>query len=384
MEKEYLMIPGPTPIPHEITQAMGSDIFNHRGPKFKDLIEDVTEKLKKVFSTSNDLFVLTTSGTGAMETGVVNFISPGDKVISLSNGSFGDRLANIARTYNADVENIHSEWGDPLDYEALEKKLDEDKDGEIKAILVVHNESSTGMMNDIERVSKLRKNHPALMIVDTVSSLGAVPVEVDEWNIDVCLTGSQKALLLPPGLAFISVNERAWEVMQNCTQPVFYFSLQKAKDFLDVGQTPFTPAIPQVVALKESLEMILEKGRQYAFDRHYLMMQAVRKAAEGLGLELLVKEEAYASRTVTAIKKPQDIEIKDLRSLMRNKYGVEIAGGQGKLSQEIFRIGHLGAITDMDVLTTIAALEMSLVELGSKVQLGSGVSKAQEVVMQKK
>ncbi len=383
MEKEYLMVPGPTPIPHEIAQAMGSNIFNHRGPRFKVLIAEVTEMLKKVFETEHELFVLTTSGTGAMEAGIVNFISPGEQVLALSNGAFGERFAEIARTYGAEVDYVKAEWGEPLDYTAIESKLKEDKEHKIKAILLVHNESSTGMMNDLEKISKLRDDHPALLIVDTISSLGAVPVKVDDWMIDVCLTGSQKALMIPPGLAFISVSPRAWQALENCTMPNYYFSLKKAKDFLEIGQTPFTPAIPQVVALKDSLDIFLEKGHQYAFDRHLRMMKAVREAALALGLKLLVKSDHYASRTVTAIKKPAGIDIGKLRTIMRDKYGVEIAGGQGKLAQDTFRIGHLGAIAEMDVITAIATLEMSLLELGYDLKLGTGVSKSQKVMMNK-
>lgn len=383
MKKEYLMIPGPTPVPHEIYQAMSSGIFNHRGPKFKALIEEVTEKLKVLFATKNDLFILTASGTGAMEAGVVNFVSQGEQVISLSNGAFGDRLASIARAFGIEVHPLHSEWGGPLDYEGLEAMLSKDKTHNIKAVLVVHNESSTGMMNDVEKISKIRGEHPALLIVDTVSSMGAVNFPVDEWQVDICLTGSQKALMLPPGLSFISVNQRAWEALDRCRTPRFYFDLKKAKDFLDKGQTPFTPAIPQVVALKDSLNMLLEEGRQNVYKRHYRMMQASRKALKALGLEMLVADDEHASRTVTAIKSPKNLEVGSLRSKMRNKYGVEIAGGQGKLSNDIFRIGHLGAITELDIITTIAALEMSLSELGLKLELGAGVSEAQKVIMDK-
>jgi len=383
MEKEYLMIPGPTPIPHEISQSMGSSIINHRGPKFKELLEEVTANLKKVYETESEMFVLTASGTGAMEAGIVNFISPGERVLALTNGAFGDRLENIALTYGVEIESVSSEWGSPFDYEEIEEKLANDKSHEIKAILVVHNESSTGLMNDIEKISKLRRGHPALLIVDTISSMGAVHLPVDEWEIDVCLTGSQKALYLPPGLSFISVNSRAMKAMDNCTMGKFYFSLKKAREFLEKGQTPFTPAIPQVMALKDSLNMLLQAGKQYNFERHYRMMKATRSAVEAIGLELFVKDLKHASRTVTAVKKPPEIEVSKLRSLMRGKYGVEIAGGQAKLSQDIFRIGHLGAITEMDVITAISALEMSLLELGYNLQLGTAVSKAQEIVMQK-
>jgi aspartate aminotransferase-like enzyme len=380
MKKEFLLIPGPTPIPHEVAQAMSTEMFNHRGARFKALLDQLTASLKEVFQTEGRLFILTASGTGAMEAGIVNFLSPGQHVISLVNGAFGDRLAKIAEAYGIVVERLEAEWGRPLDYAALGDLLQKDRDGRIKAITVVHNESSTGMMNDVEAISRLRGGHPALLIVDAISSMGAVDIPVDRWNIDVCLTGSQKALMLPPGLALISVREKAWETAAQAGAPRFYFSLHKAQEFLEKGQTPFTPALSQMVAMQKGLELYFAEGREQCYARHRRMAGAARAAARALGLELLV-DDRYASMTVTAFKKPERIDVAELRAAMRGRFGVEIAGGQGKLSGQTFRFGHLGAVSEMDVILGVAALEMALKSLGYPLDLGSGVKAAQEVIM---
>lgn len=380
MRKEFLLIPGPTPIPPEVALAMASEMFNHRGPKFKSLQAELIASLRNVFQTEGRIFILTTSGTGAMEAGVVNFLSPGQRILSLTNGAFGDRLASIAEVYGINVERLESEWGKPLDYQALEDKLKADRNGEIRAITVVHNESSTGMMNDLGLISKIRGDHPALLIADTVSSMGAVDIPVDRWQVDVCFTGSQKALMLPPGLAMISVSERAWAVGEKASNSKYYFSLQKAQDFVEKGQTPFTPAISQMVAMQKGLELYFAEGREEVYARHRRMAQATRAAARALGLSLLV-DDANASMTVTAICKPPQIDIGDLRSVLRQQFGVEIAGGQGKLSADVFRFGHLGAIVEMDMIVGIAALEMALKTLGYPVELGQGVKAVQETLL---
>ena len=383
MKKEYLMIPGPTPVHPDISQEMNTPVFNHRGPCFKELLEEVTEGLKRFFNTQNQVYILTASGSGAMEAGIVNFLSPEDRVVSLVNGAFGERLATIASSYGASVEKIASAFGEPLPYSELEEMLAQDKDKQIKAITVVHNESSTGMMNDVARISKIRQNHPALIIVDAISSLGAVPLPVDDWEIDVCLTGSQKVLMMPPGLSFVSVSRKAWECQKNAQMSHFYFSLKRAHDFYEAGQTPFTPAIPQMVALKKALEIYFSVGEKSMHEHHELLTQSLRAGLEGLGLELLIKDYFYASRTVTAVKAPDDLDVALLRNKLREDFGVEIAGGQGKLSQSSFRIGHLGSIGELDVVITLAAMEMAMKQLGRDIVLGSGVSAAQQVILEK-
>ncbi len=380
MPQNYLLIPGPTPVPHAVMQAMSTEMFNHRGPRFAELIAELTASLKKVFQTEGRLYILTASGTGAMEAAIVNFLSPGDRVVSLINGSFGDRFAGIAATYGADVERLETAWGQPLDYSGLEAKLQGDKNSTIRAITVVHNESSTGMLNDLKEISRIRGDHPALLMVDTVSSMGAVDLPVDRMAIDVCFTGSQKALLLPPGLSFISVSERAWEVAARATMPKFYFDLHAAENLLQKGQTPFTPALPQFVALKKALQIYFDEGRENCYARHRRMAAAVRAAAKALGLELLVKDEHFASPTVTAIMIPPQVKGSGIQEVMRRRFRVEIAGGQGTLEGKIFRLGHLGAVDGLDLIVGVAALEISLQSLGYPVKRGVAVGAAEEAM----
>jgi len=380
-KKEYLMIPGPTPIPQESSQVMGSQMFNHRGEKFAKLQEEVVAKAKYVFQTSNDLFILTASGTGAMEASLVNFLSPGDKIICLVNGNFGERMAQIADAYELQVERMEREWGEEFDYQQLADRLRQDKNGEIKAITMVHNESSTGMMNDLPALAKARGNHPALLIIDTVSSMGAVDLPLDELGVDVCFTGSQKVMMSPPGVSLISVSPRAWKAAEQASMPRFYLDLQKAKSFQGKGQTPFTPAIPQILSLRETLNILIEEeGLVNVYSRHKRMAEATRAAMRAMGLELLVADKA-ASRTVTAVRKPDQVEIADLRKEMRLRYGVVIAGGQGKLADKIFRFGHMGAVQELDVISALAALEMSLRRLGFDVRPGSGVGEAEKLLL---
>lgn len=382
MNKELLLIPGPTPIPQAVARAMATEMFDHRGPRFKELLEELTASLKEIFMTRESLFILSSSGTGALEAAVVNFLSPGDRVIGLVNGAFGERLAGIAAAHGAVVEKVEAEMGQPLDYEALETLLRSDRDHRIKAVMVVHNESSTGMMNDIERISRIRRDHPALLIVDTVSSMGAVPFPVDEWQIDVCLTGSQKVLMLPPGLALISVGERAWKAASTAKMKKFYFNLLAAREYYAKGQTPWTPALPQIVAARTALDLYFHEGRERCHARHRRMAAAVRSAARALGLGLLV-EDCHASMTVTAVIGPEGVNIPALCAILRDRFGVIIATGRGrgKFSDRTFRIGHLGAVTEMDIVTGIAALEMALYLQGHRLELGAGVRAAQEVLI---
>lgn len=380
MPDQILLIPGPTPVPAEVSRAMSSEMFNHRGPRFKELQEHLVEGLKKVFQTGESLYILTASGTGAMEASIVNFFSPGDRIISLTNGAFGDRFAEIGKVYGLQVDRITAEWGKPLDYQALEAKLAADCAGSIKAITVVHNESSTGMMNNVPAVSKIRGRHPALLIVDTVSSMGAVDIPVDKWGLDVCLTASQKALMLPPGLSVISVSRRAWEAAQQAGLKSFYFNLHLAQEYFEKGQTPNTPALPQMAAMEVSLGLYFKEGRESCYARHRRMALAIRAAIRALGLKLLVDDES-ASMTVTAVLAPEGIDVEQLRSTMRNCYGVEIAGGQGRLSGRIFRFGHLGAVRELDIMAGVATLEMALAAQGYPVQMGRGVQAFQSVIM---
>ena len=337
-------------------------MINHRGPEFKDLILKVTENLKKVFMTKNRLFVLTASGTGSMEAAIVNTLSPGDKVLSVSIGFFGDRFADIATAYGANVKKLDFELGTPADPEQIRNELSEDPN--IRAVLVTHNETSTGVTNDLEAISKVVKGEfNKLLLVDAISSLGCIPLPVDKWNCDVVCTASQKGLMVPPGLAFVSVSDEAWEGIPNVRMPRNYFDLQAAQRYLEMGQNPWTPAVPIFYGLDVALDMLLAEGMEKVFLRHQKIADMVRKGMEDIGLELLVKGSS-ASNTVTAIKIPDRVDGPKLAEYMRTEHSVVIAGGQGKLSGKIFRIGHLGLVTEDDINEVFDSLKVVLPKVG--------------------
>lgn len=380
-EKQSLMIPGPTNIPPRILRTLGKPAVGHRTPAFSQLLKEVSTQLKEIYQTQNEVLILTSSGTGAMEAAVANFVNAGDKVLVMENGNFGERWEKIATRYGADVEVISGPWGERANPEALRERIAQDTQHEIKAVFVTHNETSTGVLNDTKALRKALQDHPALFIVDAISGMAVSPLPVDEWKLDVVVSGSQKAYMLPPGLAFISVSPKAWEVCEKVTSPRFYFDLRAArKSLLEKSTTPYTPATSLIIALKETLEIMLEEGLENIYERHAFYRTLVRTAVKALGLEPLAGDEA-ASPAVTAIKKPGDIDVKAITKLMRDKHNVLIAGGQGKLQTEIFRIGHLGYVHVNDIVMTIAALERTLKELGMNIQLGQGVAAVQELLV---
>ncbi len=359
-----LRIPGPTPCPPEVLEAMGRQMINHRSPQFAKMQERVTARLQTCFQTKNDLLILTTSGTGAMEAAVVNTLSPGDHVLVVSIGAFGERFAAIASTYGANVTTLKFEWGKAADPAEIEKALSGDP--AIKAVLVTHNETSTGVTNDLEAIAKVVRRFDKLLIVDAISSLGSIPLPVDEWDVDVALTGSQKGWQVPPALVMVSVSERAWKAAAEAKMPRFYFDLAKARDFRDRGQTPFTPAVSVYYALDVALEMLLAEGLENIFARHRRLGDKVRQGVKSLGLELLA-DEKYASNTVTAVKVPEGVDGPSLNRIMREEYDTVLAGGQASLAGKIFRIGHLGYVTDADIDATLEALRQALPKVGYKV-----------------
>jgi aspartate aminotransferase-like enzyme len=311
---------------------------------------------------------------------VSNFVSPGDRVLVVSIGAFGDRFAQIAQRFGAQVEKLEFAWGTAADPAALADRIRADVNQEIRAVFVTHNETSTGVTNDIPALRAAVGGHPALFIVDAVSSLGAMPLETDNWNLDVVVAGSQKSFMIPPGLSFVCVSSRAWDVAAKCTNARFYWDLGKAREMAAKGQTPFTPAIPQVAALVESLRMIRAEGLPGIFTRHRKLREMTRQAVRALGLELLATD-AVASAAVTSVLPPAGLEANALRKTLLERFNVVVAGGQGKLDNKIFRIGHLGYIQGLDIIAVIAALEMTLDICGHKVELGSGVRAAQEVAL---
>jgi aspartate aminotransferase-like enzyme len=374
-EKQLLMIPGPTAVPTSILLAGARPMINHRGPEFKAALEACTQGLKRVFQTSHEAYILTASGTGGLEAAAVNFLSPGDLVLSVSIGVFGDRFASIAETYGAKVEKLNFEMGNAADPAKIEQRLAKDKPKEIKAVLITQNETSTGVTNDMATIGPIIRNHGALCLVDGISSLVAMDCQMDAWKLDVVVAGSQKAFMIPPGLSFVAMNDRAAAAMKQAKMPRFYFDLAKAKSYLDQGQTPWTPAVPQVFQLEAGLALIEKEGLQNCFARHARLAKATREGVKALGLKLLA-DESCASNAVTSVRKPDGVDVAALRKLMRDKYGVVLAGGQGSLKNDIFRIGHLGYVGEADIVATISLLGLALKELGVKVDPPAGVRAA--------
>ena len=363
IEPQNLRTPGPTPIPDDIVEAMGNPMINHRGPEFDELITKVTAQLKQVFMTSNDLFILTASGTGALEASLVNTLSPGDKVVAATAGSFGDRFIDMAVAFGADVHRLDFEWGEAIDPEAVRQALRDDP--EVKAVMVTHNETSTGVTHPMEDIARVAKQEfDKLLLVDAVSSLGCIPLPVDAWDCDLVGTASQKGFMIPPGLAFISISDRGWEAQKTATMPRFYFDLEEAKTTLERGQTPFTPNVAAMYGLSLGLDKMMDEGLEGVFGRHASIGQLARDRVRELGLELLVTDERYASNTVTAVKMPEGVDGRALMGRMRTEKNVVLAGGQGKLSTSIFRIGHLGHVTEDDIEEVIGALKELLPEVG--------------------
>lgn len=359
-----LRIPGPTPCPEEVLKAMALQMINHRGKEFGELLNDVTARLKRMFQTNNDVFILTGSGTGGMEAAIVNTLSPGDKVLSVSCGVFGNRFSDIAQAFGANVVRIQSEFGTVPDAGEVKKAISSDPT--IKAVLITHNETSTGVTCDLETISKIVRSADKLLIVDAISSLGSIDLPVDKWGCDVVATGSQKGWMIPPGLAMVSVSKKAWDAFSKAKMPRFYWDFGKARTFLEKNQTPWTPAVSQFFALKVGLEMIEKEGLQNVFTRHKRVADAARKGAIALGLKLFPQDEAYASNTVTAIKVPESVDGKKLVQTLREDFKVVLSGGQQKLEGKIFRIGHLGWVDEKDIKEVISALKATLPRVGFK------------------
>ena len=377
METKYLALPGPTYVEPEILLEMAKPVFNHRNTKFKELLADVTNTSKKLLRTENEVYFLTSSGTGAMECAVVNSFSKGEKVLALINGSFGQRFADIAKQYQVEVIEYHDTWGKGFDLEKV-KEIISDNGENLKGILVIHCETSTGVLNDIESISKLRVCNETLLLVDGISSIGAAPVETDKWGIDVILTGSQKVLALPPGLSLISFSERALKAYKASNLPKYYWDIGKYRKFYqDKKETPYTPAIPLYVGLLKQLRDLDSKGFDKEVEKHDRISQMVRIAVRAMGLELL-NEDKVSANTVTPIIVPEGISLKEMRNILLEKYAVDVAGGQGKLEGKIFRIGHLGNVEPLFVISVLAAVEMTLKELGHPIEIGTGVKAAQE------
>lgn len=379
-DKLMLMIPGPTPVPESVLLAMAKHPIGHRSGDFSEIMAEVTDGLKWLHQTQNDVLVLTASGTGAMEAGIINFLSPGDRVLVGCNGKFGDRWAAIAKAFGLNVETITAEWGKALDTEQFRQALEADTDKAIKAVIVTHSETSTGVLNDLETINRHVKAHgEALIIVDAVTSLGAYNLPIDELGLDVVGSGSQKGFMIPPGLGFVSVSEKAWKAYETATLPKFYLDLGKYRKAAAKNSNPFTPPINLIFGLQAALKMMKAEGLETIFARHDRHKRATRAAMKALNLPLFASDEA-ASPAVTAVM-PQSVGAEDVRSILRKRFDIAMAGGQDHLKGKIFRIGHLGFVSDRDVLTAIGALEAALIELGQDgVNPGAGTTAASQVL----
>jgi len=359
-----LRIPGPTPCPDDVLQAMSRQMINHRGPEFQEIIARITSNLQQFFETKNDVLTLTSAGTGAIEAAVVNTFSPGDRALCVSIGVFGDRFADIAQTYGVNVEKLSFEQGTAADPEAVAEALK--KDASFKAVMVTHNETSTGVTNDLGAIAKaIRGVRPDILIlVDAISSLGSVPLPIDAWDLDVVFTGSQKGWMVPPGMAMVAVSARAWKAVEQARIPRYYFDYTKAKSYLEKGQTPWTPAVSVYFAMDVALQKLQKEGLNNIHERHARLGQFTRDSVKAMGLKIVPAEERYASNTVTAVWVPEGVDGPALNKLMRTEYNTVLAGGQAQLTGKIFRIGHLGLVSQEDLQACFDALKQALPRVG--------------------
>jgi aspartate aminotransferase-like enzyme len=357
-----LRIPGPTPCPPDVLEAMSHEMINHRGPEFTTTQKRLTELLQKYFQTKNDVYIVSASGTGIMETMVVNALSPGDRVLAVSIGAFGDRFGKIAEIFGADVQRLDFEWGTTADPDAIRKALQADPS--IKAVLVTHNETSTGVTNPLGEIAKAVKETDTPILVDAISSLSSIHCPVDEWQLDLVGTGSQKGWMVPPGISMVSISAKGWEAYEQSKMPRLYFDLGQYRSYGEKGEPPWTPAISCYFALDRAFEILEQEGLQAILDRHQRLADKTRAGVKKLGFKLVPVEERYASNTVTAAYPPEGVEPGKLIAYCRDELGVEFQGGQGKLAGKIIRVGHLGLVSDSDIDLSLDALERGLGALG--------------------
>ena len=377
MIKQYLLSPGPTPIPNEVALAMSETMIHHRTPQFNKVFEEARQGLKTLFGTSSDVLILASSGTGAMEAAVANLFSPGDKVLVINGGKFGERWLNIANAFGLDPIEVKVEWGQAVKVDVVEKQLKLHPD--IQSVMIQASETSTTVLHPVKEIAKLTKNGP-LFLVDGVTAVGVLPVPLDEWDIDALVTGSQKALMLPPGLGFIALSERAWQKTKKAKLPRFYFDLNLERKNQAKGSGAFTPAVSLIFGLRASLNMMAREGFDRVYARHARMARATRAAAIAMGLKLLAPDSP--SPAATGIFLPKGLDADKVLDYLRDQMGVILAEGQDQLKGKAIRIAHVGYMGAFDVITAIAALEMALRKFGAEIPFGRGVAAAQEVLME--
>lgn len=374
--KDRLLTPGPAEVPPETLLELAKPVFHHRTKEFRAILMAVTQDLKDVFQTKNDVLIFASSGTGAMEASVVNLLAPGDKALCVRGGKFGERWSELCERFGAQAINLDVEWGRAVEPEAIAAALRKYPD--IAAVYVTLCETSTGVAADVEAIGKIVAASGACLVVDGISGVGAMPMKTDEWGVDMLVVGSQKALLLPPGLAFLSVSPKAWARIEKAPRRAYYFDLRAARKALAKEDTPYTPANTLIAALKKSLDLLKREGLEAVWARHARVAQATRAAVEAMGLKVYAAKPAAA---LTAVLLPDGVDAEAARALLKKKYGVAVAGGQDQLKGRILRIGHLGYADTLDLLGAIVALEMVLAEMGVAVPLGAGVAAAQKALL---
>ncbi|RMF74861.1 MAG: alanine--glyoxylate aminotransferase family protein [Planctomycetota bacterium] len=379
MKKIRLYTPGPCQTPEDVLVEMARPFEHHRTEWFKGLMQDATAKLKQVFQTENDVLVITGSGTAAAEGALIGCNPPGSKLLTIEGGKFGQRWGIIAEQFGLDVVRHEVEWGEAVDPQVVADYLKNDP--AITCVMLTHSETSTATLCDLEAIGKVTNEHGKLLIADCITSIGALPVFPDKWGVDVAITGSQKSLMLPPGLAFVSVSERAWRTIEaNASQHTYYLNLNQARKAAAKFDTPYTPAHVMVRGLCKALEMLLEEGMENVWKRVAAMAEATRRAGEAIGLKVFSKR---PSDSVTAFNAPDGVSVADIRAQLQERFGIQSAGGQDRLKGKIFRIGHMGYLDALDAVAAVAALEQVLYRLGHKFELGAGVTAAQKVLAER-
>jgi aspartate aminotransferase-like enzyme len=367
-KKNYLLTPGPTQIPPEVIESQVKPIIHHRTQRFREIFKKVSDDLKYVFQTRQPVITFTSSGTGAMESAVSNLLNDKIKALCIVGGKFGERWKEICESYKVKIEILEIGWGEAPNLEKIDEILK--KDSEIKVVFSTLCETSTGVLTDVKKLAEICNNKNVILVVDAISGLGADELKMDDWGVDVVVAGSQKGLMLPPGLSFISLSEKAWNYVKESNLPKYYFDLKKARKSLEKDDSPFTPAITLIIGLEKSLELIREEGIENIWKRHALLAESTRVTMKEMGLKLFAKSPANA---VTSVISPEGIDSSQLIKFIRKEYGVSIAGGQAKLKGKIFRIAHLGYVNFLDIIVGISALEIGLEHFGYKTKQNNAV-----------